>query len=88
MLPGVCQEGQLSRVVDSTSNGGLGVCQELHPCGAETLYMDPAYLGEIVEGLMRVHVRHAIGLQPQGEKGECNPFVTVALGPGAGALPP
>ncbi len=48
--------------------------------------MDPAYLEEIVEGLMRVHVRHAIGLQPQGDKGECNPFVTVALGPGAGAL--
>ncbi|BDA48953.1 probable phospholipase A1 EG1, chloroplastic/mitochondrial at C-terminar half [Coccomyxa sp. Obi] len=58
--------------------------KELHPCGAETLYMDPAYLEEIVEGLMRVHVRHAIGLQPLGEKGECNPFVTVALGPGAG----
>lgn len=50
--------------------------------------MDPAYLEEIVEGLMRVHVRHAIGLQPQGDKGECNPFVTVALGPGAGALHP
>ena len=61
-------------------------CQELHPCGAETLYMDPAYLEEIVEGLMRVHVRHAFGLQPQGKKQECNPFVTVALGPGAGAL--
>ncbi|KAK9918553.1 hypothetical protein WJX75_004940 [Coccomyxa subellipsoidea] len=58
--------------------------KELHPCGAETLYMDPAYLEEIVEGLMRVHVRHAFGLQPQGEKQECNPFVTVALGPGAG----
>ncbi|EIE18845.1 alpha/beta-hydrolase [Coccomyxa subellipsoidea C-169] len=58
--------------------------KELHPCGAETLYMDPAYLEEIVEGLLRVHVRHAFGLQPQGEKQECNPFVTVALGPGAG----
>lgn len=46
--------------------------------------MDPAYLEEIVEGLMRVHVRHAFGLQPQGERQECNPFVTVAIGPGAG----
>ncbi len=50
--------------------------------------MDPAYLEEIVEGLMRVHVRHAIRLQPQDKKGECNPFVTVALGPGAGSLHP
>ncbi len=50
--------------------------------------MDPAYLEEIVEGMMRMHVRHAIGLQPQAEKGECKPFVTAALGPGAGALHP
>ena len=58
--------------------------QELHPCGAETIYMDPGYLQEIVKGLMRVHVRSAAGLQPQGEKQDCNAFVTVAVGPSAG----
>ena len=61
--------------------------QELHPCGAETIYMDPDYLQEIVKGLMRVHVRSAAGLQPQGEKQECNAFVTVAVGPSAGQRP-
>jgi hypothetical protein len=58
--------------------------QELHPCGAETIYMDPDYLQEVVKGMLRVHVRKAAGLSPQGEKQECNPFVTVAVGPSAG----
>ena len=49
--------------------------------------MDPDYLQEIVKGLMRVHVRSAAGLQPQGEKQECNAFVTVAVGPSAGQRP-
>ena len=58
--------------------------QELHPCGAETIYMDPDYLQEVVKGVLRVHVRNAVGLQAQGEKQECNAFVTVAVGPSAG----
>ena len=46
--------------------------------------MDPDYLKEVVKGMLRVHVRNAVGLQPQGEKQECNAFVTVAVGPSAG----
>ena len=65
----------------------LLIMQELHPCGAETLYMDPAYLQEIVEGMLRVHVRHAVGLTPPSEQGECNAFATAAVGPSAGKLP-
>ena len=65
----------------------IRLLQELHPCGAETLYMDPDYLQEIVKGLVRVHVRSAAGLQPHGEKQECNAFVTVAVGPSAGQRP-
>ena len=61
--------------------------QELHPCGAETIYMDPDYLQEVVKGMLRVHVRNAVGLQPQGDKQECNAFVTVAVGPSAGRQP-
>ena len=49
--------------------------------------MDPDYLQEIVKGLMRVHVRSAAGLQPQGGKQECNAFVTIAVGPSAGQRP-
>lgn len=62
----------------------LKLVQELHPCGAETIYMDPDYLQEVVKGMLRVHVRNAVGLQLQGEKKECNAFVTVAVGPSAG----
>jgi hypothetical protein len=46
--------------------------------------MDAAYLQEIVEGVLRVHVRHAVGLRPQGNQQQCNPFATVAVGPSAG----
>ena len=62
--------------------------QELHPCGAETIYMDPDYLQEVVKGMLRVHVRNAVGLSRQGEKQECNAFVTVAVGPSAGVRIP
>ena len=62
--------------------------QELHPCGAETIYMDPDYLQEVVKGMLKVHVRNAAGLSPQGENRECNPFVTVAVGPSAGLFVP
>lgn len=62
--------------------------QELHPCGAETIYMDSDYLQEVVKGMLRVHVRNAVGLSPQGEKQECNAFVTVAVGPSAGVRIP
>lgn len=64
---------------------GCRPLQELHPCGAETIFMDAEYLAEIVQGLLRVHVRHALGLKGVGEKGACNAFATVAVGPGAGA---
>lgn len=49
--------------------------------------MDADYLAEVVQGLLRVHVRHALGLRSAGDKPECcNAFATVAVGPAAGAL--
>lgn len=60
------------------------MAQELHPCGAETIFMDRAYLAEIVQGLLRVHVRHAVGLRPPAKGKACNAFVTAAVGPAAG----
>ena len=81
LKPGTLQSGvcYIKLVYDH-----LKLVQELHPCGAETIYMDPDYLQEVVKGMLRVHVRNAVGLQLQGEKKECNAFVTVAVGPSAG----